>query len=157
MGFKHCFWLRTCTFARSKRSLRYIYPLIRVIYNHYQHKHGVWIPAGTHIGPGLFLGHVGGIVVNGRAKIGRNCNLSHSVTLGQANRGSAAGCPVLGDNVFVGPGAVVVGSLEVGDHAAVGANSVVTKDVPPRAVVAGVPAKIISYNGSSGYINHTDW
>ncbi len=157
MGFKHCFWLRTCTFAKKNRSLRAVYPLVRAIYLHYQHKHGIWIAPGTQIGPGLYINHVGGIVVNSRAKIGRNCNLSHGVTLGQANRGNSVGSPILGDNVFVGPGAKVIGAVEVGDNAAIGANSVVTKDVPARAVVVGAPAKIISYKSSSGYINATDY
>lgn len=158
MGFKHCFWLRTCNFVRSKPALRRtLYPPVRAVYLHYQHKHGIWIPPMTRIGPGLLLVHMGGIVVNGKVKIGKNCNLSHGVTIGKTQRGARKGVPTLGDNVFVGPGALVVGNVTVGNDVAVAGNSVVTRDVPEQAVVAGVPAKVISYRGSGEYINDTDY
>jgi serine O-acetyltransferase len=65
--------------------------------------------------------------------------------------------PVIGDNVYIGPGAKIIGRVNMGSGVAIGANAVVTKDVPDNAVVVGVPAKVISYNGSKGYINKTDY
>lgn len=57
----------------------------------------------------------------------------------------------------IGPDAKIMGNIKVGDNAAIGANAVVTKNVPDNAVVVGVPAKVISYNGSEGYINRMDY
>ena len=158
MGFKHAFWLRTASFCRTRPALRRtLYPFVRAVYYHYQHKHGVWIPPATKIGPGLFLEHLGGIVVNGRAVIGKNCNLGHGVTVGQSNRGARQGTPHLGDNVFIGPGAKIIGGVKVGDNAAIGVNCVVVKDVPEHAVVVAGAGQVISYGGSSGYVNRTDY
>ncbi len=158
MGFKHMFWLRTTSFCRARPVLRRtLYPLVRTVYHHYQHKHGVWIPPTTKIGPGLFLEHLGDIVINSRAVIGKNCNLGNGVTIGQSNRGARQGTPQIGDNVFIGPGAKIIGGVKVGDHAAIGVNCVVVKDIPENAVVVAGAGQIVSYGGSSGYVNRTDY
>jgi serine O-acetyltransferase len=73
--------------------------------------------------------------------------------LGQLNRGPRAGNPTLGDRVLLASGAKVIGNIRIGDDCSVGANAVVTKDVPDRGVVGGVPAKLLSTAGSDGYIN----
>ena len=158
MGFKHTFWFRTAGFCRARPVLRRtLYPFIQAVYHHYQHKHGVWIPPTTKIGPGLFLEHLGDIVVNSRAVIGKNCNLGHGVTIGQTNRGTRQGTPHLGDNVFIGPGAKLIGGVKVGNNTAIGVNCVVVKDVPENAVVVAGAGQIVSYGGSSGYVNRTDY
>lgn len=105
-------------------------------------------PADCEIGPGLYIGHFGHLIINGRAKLGSNCNLSQGVTIGVAQRGSRQGVPVIGNRVYIGPNAIVVGGIEIGHDVAIGAGAVVTQSVPPLAVVAGNPAKIISYQGS---------
>jgi serine O-acetyltransferase len=132
-------------------------PLARLLLIRYKFKYGISIGHRTRIGSGLYIGHFGGIVVNVGAVIGKNCNLSQSVTIGVANRGARKGVPVIGDNVFIGPGAVVLGNLRIGNNVAIGANSVVTHDVPDGAVVAGAPAQIISYGGTDGYVDHIDY
>lgn len=158
MGFKHTFWFRSAGFCRARPLLRRtLYPLVRAVYNHYQHKHGVWIPPTTKIGPGLFLEHLGGGVVNSRAVIGKNCNLGHGVTIGQSNRGARQGTPHIGDNVFIGPGAKIIGGVNVGDNVAVGVNCVVVRDVPDDAVIVAGAGQIVSYGGSSGYVNRTGY
>lgn len=152
-GFAYLFWMRTCRYTRRHRWLRWVaYPFARWAFKRCRFRYGISIPFDTEIGPGFFIGHFGGIVVNGRARIGRNCNISHGVTLGQTNRGPRQGCPVIGNRVYIGPGAKVIGAVTVGDGAAIGANAVVTRDVPPGAVVAGAPARVVSMNGSTGYV-----
>jgi serine O-acetyltransferase len=117
----------------------------------------VSIPHAAAVGPGLFIGHFGGIVVNERATIGCNCNLSHGVTIGQTNRGPRKGCPTIGDGVFLGPGCTIIGMVSVGHNAVVGANAVVTKDIAENEVVGGVPARRLSDAGNAGYVDWTDY
>jgi len=70
------------------------------------------------------------------------------------NRGSKKGTPIIGDNVYIGPGAKIIGNVNIGNDVAIGANAVVTKDLPPFAVAVGVPARVISLKGSEGYVNN---
>lgn len=116
----------------------------------------VHLPADCEIGQGLYIGHFGPIIVNGRARIGSNCNLSQGVTIGVVQRGSRQGVPVIGDRVYIGPNAVVIGGVEIGNDVAIGAGAVVTRSVPALAVVAGNPAKIISYQGNFEMVNYLD-
>jgi len=118
------------------------------------YKYGIEIFPQTQIDKGFYIGHFGTIVVNPLAKIGKNCNISHGVTIGASQRGEKSGAPTIGDNVFIGPGAKIFGDIKIGDNVAIGANAVVIKDVPSGSLVGGIPAKIISDEGSSGYINH---
>lgn len=139
---------------RSRKLLRLFFPLAWLINHHQQIRFGIGISYKTSIGPGLYIGHEGGIVVSEYAVIGRNCNLSHQVTIGVSRRGARAGVPTIGDNVYIGPGAKIFGALSIGENAAVGANCVVTRDVPASGVVVGIPGQVISYEGSTGYINN---
>lgn len=112
---------------------------------------GVEMSARAHLGPGLFVNHSQGVVV-GAIEAGTNLTLSHRVTLGRGTGGNAgrmsADCPVLGDRVWIGVGAVLSGGLSVGDDAMVGANAVLLQDLPERSVAVGVPARVISSTGS---------
>lgn len=99
----------------------------------------------TEIGEGTILAYGGlGIVIHERCKIGKNCVIAQNVTLGGTSH--KYNVPVIGDNVYVGAGAVILGEVTVGNNVVIGANSVVTKDVPDNCVVAGAPAKIIKEN-----------
>ena len=156
--YKFNFWLRTCTYTSLNPSLKYtIFPVARLILEHLRYKLGISIYYPTKIGPGLYIGHFGGIHINFRCVIGKNCNISNEVTLGQSNRGQNKGYPVLGDNVYIGPGAKIVGAVKIGNNVAIGANCVVTKDIPDNSVVVGIPGKVISQKGSYGYINKIDY
>ena len=98
-------------------------------------------------GPGLSIAHYGCIVVNSNARIGRNCRIQEGVTIGTTNGQSEAA--VIGDNCFLGSGAKIIGSISLGDNVAVGAGAVVVKSFTENNIsLAGVPAKIVSYNGS---------
>ena len=159
-GFKFSFYLRLCRYLYTATPRFVMYPLSRVaaiVLCHYKYKFGVTLSHATSIGSGLYIGHTTGIVVNDFAVIGKNCNLSQGVTIGQSYRGKRQGNPVIGDNVFIGPGAKVIGGIRVGNNVAIGANCVVIEDVPDNAVVAGVPGRVVSYNGSRGYVNKTDY
>jgi len=94
-------------------------------------------------------------VISPKAIIGNNCNLSCGVVIGETFRGKRRGVPVIGDKVYIAPGAKVIGGVTIGDNVAIGTNCVVTKDIPDNAVVIGVPGRIISYDGSIGYISRT--
>ena len=157
-GFPYVFWMRTCAYLRSSRFLRYsLYPFARFMLNRLRYKLGISISPDTRIGSGFYIGHFGGIVVNDQSVIGNNCNISQGVTLGQVNRGKYKGYPQLGDNVYIGPGAKIVGAVKVGNNVAIGANCVVTRDVPDGSVVVGIPGRVISDEGSAGYVNRTDY
>jgi len=146
--------MRLCGYARTGSLRRYlIYPPLKLLLLRYRYKYGIAIPEYTRIGPGLFINRFGNIMVNGDAVIGANCNITHGAMLGQLNRGPRAGSPILGDDVFLAAGCKVIGKIHLGDRCAVGANAVVTKDVPEDGVVGGIPARLISSNGSEGYIN----
>lgn len=157
-GFKYNFWLRACAYAKENSILKItIYPLLWIILRHLTYKLGISIPPTTKIGSGFYIGHFGGIVINHQTIIGKNCNISHGVTLGQANRGSRKGFPTLGDNIYIGPGAKIIGAVKIGNNVAIGANCVVTKDIASNSVVAGVPGRVISSEGTQGYIDNIDY
>ncbi|MEZ2345743.1 serine O-acetyltransferase [Terriglobus sp. RCC_193] len=96
----------------------------------------------AHIGPGLLIAHCGGITLHPDVVIGSHCDLAHHVTLGTRGVGSQ-GVPRLGNNVYVGTGAVLIGPIVIGDGARIAANSLVTRDVPAGTTVMGVPACIV--------------
>jgi serine O-acetyltransferase len=155
-GFRFTVLMRLTRLLHSHPLSRYgSYHLLAFLYHRSCVRHGLHINFTSDIGGGLYLPHALNIVVNRRCRIGRNCNLSQGVTLGASNRGERAGSPTVGDEVYIAPGAVVFGAITIGDGAAIGANCVVTKDVPDNGVVVGVPGKMISLDGSTGYVNHT--
>jgi len=114
----------------------------------------IQIPFGVTIGKGLYIGHIGTLVINSQTIIGENCNLSAGVVIGQGGRGANKGSPTIGDGVFIGVGAKIFGKIKIGNNVAIGANAVVTKDIPDNAVVVGIPAKILNYNGSKEFVRY---
>jgi len=113
---------------------------------------GVALPPNAEIGGGMQLGDGGAIVVSPDAHIGRDCHLSQGVAIVEDGRDGDVGAPWIGDRVFIGPGAKVLGAIRVGNDAAIGANAVVNDDVPDGATVAGIPAKVVSMRGSKGLL-----
>jgi serine O-acetyltransferase len=102
--------------------------------------HGLDIPASVSIGPGLYIPHPVGTVVTAK-RIGANLTLISGITIGMRNERAF---PRIGDNVFIGAGARILGGITIGDNVQIGANAVVLKDVPSGATAVGVPARIIS-------------
>lgn len=152
-GFRFMVLYRLCN--KFKR-LHPVGLISRIWYKRLQVKFGIQIPFTTQIGDGLFLGHFGSIVINSKVVIGRNCNVAQGVTIGQINIGDKKGCPKIGDRVWIGANAVVVGNIEIGDDVLIAPLSYVNFSVPAKSVVMGNPAKIVSDKGSEGYVNVTD-
>ena len=130
---------------------------IVLLLHRYGIRYGLGISRDARIGSGFYIGHFGGIFVNTGVVIGDNCNLSQGVTLGQLNRGERAGCPTIGNHVYIAPGAKVLGRIHIGDFVAIGANAVVVNDVAAHMSVGGIPARPLSDSGSEGYVNRTDY
>lgn len=127
----------------------------KLVLRHYQIKYGFQIYPETEIGEGLYLGHWGALVINPKAKIGKNCNIAQGVTIGQSNRGKNAGFPTIGNEVWIGANAVIVGNITISDNVLIALNAYVNTDVPPNSVVMGNPAQIIpNENATENYINH---
>jgi serine O-acetyltransferase len=103
---------------------------------------GIIIPARCKIGPGLYIGHAGLLIIHPKAIIGRDCSIAHDVTIGTLG-GGKMGVPVIGDNVMISSGARVLGPIRVGNNVKIGANAVVIKDIPDNATAVGVPARIV--------------
>ena len=97
---------------------------------------------GCEIGGGWVLIHGYGVVLNGYVRIGRHCTMYHGVTIGVAN--DLQKMPVIGDNVFIGAGAKILGGVHVGNHVKIGAGAIVVEDVPDDSTVVNVKAKIIN-------------
>jgi len=98
------------------------------------------IGRGAQFGPAFVLIHSYGVVINSSVKGGSNVKLEHAVTIGAEKDKS----PVLGDNVFVGAGAKIIGGVKIGNNVKIGANAVVLDDVPDGATAVGIPARIVT-------------
>jgi serine O-acetyltransferase len=102
---------------------------------------GFSIPENV-FGPGLAIVHYGTIIVNSRAKIGANCRIHACTNIGES--GGVAGAPVIGDNVYIGPGAKIYGDISIPNNVAIAANAAVGKSfLNENKVIGGVPAKEI--------------
>jgi serine O-acetyltransferase len=110
---------------------------------------GCVIGRGAEFGPGFVLLHAHGVTINGRVRGGARVRLQHEVTLGDDGHG---GVPTLGDDVLVGAGAKVLGAIQVGRGARIGANAVVVHDVAPDTTVVGVPARPVPRRARAGTI-----
>ena len=105
-----------------------------------------YISHSANIGEGFLISHVGGIVIGGGTKIGTNCDIRQNVSFGgnfNKKRKDGSSKPIVGDNVSVGAGACILGPVNIGNNVIIGANSVVTKNIPDNVIVSGIPAKII--------------
>jgi len=97
------------------------------------------IGRGANFGPGFVLIHSQGVVINGQVRGGERVFIEHQVTIGAERRMA----PILGSDIFIGAGAKIVGSVNIGDGARIGANAVVVHDVPAHSTVVGIPARVV--------------
>lgn len=117
---------------------------------------GITIGSTAVIGRRLCIEHHGGIVIHGATIIGDDCLIRHGVTLGNTGYNDPFGAPKVGDRVQMGAGAKILGRVNVGNDAIIGANAVVTHDVPEHAVVGGVPARMLSSRGATVAVDKPD-
>lgn len=104
------------------------------------------------IGKGLSIAHVGTVIINQTARIGENCRIHAGVNIG-TSAGASGQAPVIGDNVYIGPGAKIYGPIKIGNGVAIGANAVVNKSFEEDNItLAGIPAQIVSHKGSEGLL-----
>ena len=96
----------------------------------------------TKIGRGLYIGHPYGITINESVIIGNNCNIHRGALIGKENRGDREGVPTIGNNVWIGTNAVIVGNVKISDDVLIAPNSFVNKDIPSHSVVFGNPCII---------------
>jgi serine O-acetyltransferase len=110
---------------------------------------GIEISRHARLGPGLYIGHFGGITVGSGVVAGANLALSQNVTLGSWEKGEGPLSPRIGDDVYIAPGARVFGDITIGSNVRIGANAVVYGDVPENAVVALDPGyRVVSMRGN---------
>ena len=157
-GFKYIFWMRSCAFVYSNPILKLIFFLpCRLMLRHYQYRLGIGISYKTKIGPGFYIGHYSGIFIHDDAVVGKNCNINQGVTIGKKNGGAKAGSPYIGNEVYIAPGAKIIGNIKLEDGVCVGSNTVVTINCPKNSILVGAPARIISDKSSKDYINNIDY
>lgn len=113
--------------------------LYKVLYKIVQIVTGVELPCEVVVGPGFVIDHFGGIVISGYARFGANCRIRSGVVVGLKNVSDPC-APQIGDNVDIGAGAKLLGNITIGNNVAIGANAVVTCDVPDNHIAVGVPA-----------------
>ncbi len=126
----------------------------QIFYRWSSRRHGIDLSPKTQIAAGFYVGHAWGITVNSHAVLGKNINIHKGATIGRTNRGKYKGTPVIGNNVFIGINATVVGAIVIGDDVMIAPNSYVSRDVPSHSVVIGNPAQIIpNAHATADYVN----
>lgn len=136
------FWYKISHYFYLKK----YYFLARYICERAKRKTGIEIHPGARIGKGLFIDHGVGVVIGETAIIGDNVTLFHGVTLGGTGKEKGKRHPTIGNNVFIGSGAKILGNINIGNNVRIGANAVVLKDIPEDTTAVGVPVKIIVHN-----------
>ena len=151
LEIKYLHAFRRCKTAKSIFKIYYKLKLRTL-----SRKTQIQIPSSTDIGEGFYIGHCGRIIINPKAKLGKNINIATGVTIGQENRGKRKGTPTIGNNVWIGTNAVIVGNITIGDDVLIAPLSYVNFDVPPHSIVLGNPGKVIPReNATAEYINRT--
>jgi serine O-acetyltransferase len=117
--------------------------LYRMLFRYVRNHYGIELHYTVKAGRRLIIGHQGAIVIHDLAQLGDDCIIRQGVTIGASSHQKAWEIPVIGNNVQIGAGAMVLGKIRIGDHVRIGANAVVTTDVPARAIVIAAPSTII--------------
>ncbi|AGK95890.1 serine O-acetyltransferase [Clostridium pasteurianum] len=143
-GPKYIFYMRLANYF--KKTNKNLFRMILSIHlNRMSVKHGVEISYKSKIGEGLSIPHFNNIIMGENVVIGKNCTILQGTTIGSNLFKSRYKIATIGDNVLIGAGAKIIGPITIGNNVTIGANSVVTTDIPNDVVIAGSPAKIISY------------
>lgn len=128
---------------------------LKALFRLWANQRGLELTANQQIGGGICIVHGYNITINQNAKIGRNCNIHKGIVIGQVNRGAYKGTPTIGDRVWIGINAAIVGKITIGDDVLIAPNSFVNVDVPSHSVVFGNPC-IIKHRewATEGYVNN---
>lgn len=149
-GYRYVFYLRMCQAGGLRRL---VFSLPR---KHLSRQCGLEISPATKIGPGFYIGHPYGITINSDAVIGKNVNIHKGCTIGQENRGRRKGVPRIGNQVYLGINATIVGDISIGDDVFIAANAFVNRDIPDHSIVIGNPCSVIAReHATDGYIVNT--
>ena len=135
-GFRHICYLRWYQSG-------YLHQLARIVLRQSTYHLSLDIHSNTQIGAGFVLHHPYNIAVNGKAVLGENVTLYHGCTIGAEFRGMRAGNPTLGNNVWVGSNACIVGDINIGNDVLIAPLTFVNFDVPDHSIVIGNPGRII--------------
>lgn len=151
-GLKFIIVFRCLQNYRNKNKFLFFFFLF--FYRYYKIKYSIDISFRAKIGRGLYIGHFGNIVIHGDSVLGDFCNLSQGVTIGVINHGKNKGVPTIGNSVFLGPGACVLGKIYISDYVTIGANSVINFNVPEKSTVLPSPSFIVNKDLSKFYIHN---
>lgn len=138
-SFWALFWYRITHYLYVHKH----YFLARYLSERTKRKTGIEIHPGAQIGQSLFIDHGIGVVIGETTIIGDNVTLFHGVTLGGTGKDKGKRHPTIGNNVFIGSGAKVLGNIVIGDNVKIGANAVVLKNIPNNTTAVGVPVRTI--------------
>lgn len=138
---------RLCSFLKEKKLLLPMYMIVRFLYNRDCRKCSCDIPSHTIIGGGFVIPHTWGVVINSNTVIGENCTILSGVVIGK----NETGVPTIGNNVFIGAGALLIGNIKIGNNAVIGAGAIVTHDVPDDATVVCESAKVIKIRSKKNF------
>jgi serine O-acetyltransferase len=151
-GFVYFIFFRGVQFFSAYNPMWYVSRFFLWIFSY---RFGFQIPYKVDIGFGLLIAHFGTVIINQDVKIGRNCNISPNVVIGQTNRGLKIGVPEIGDEVWIGTGSVIVGNIKIGSNVLISPNSFVNFDIPSNSIVIGSPMRIVnSVTATLHYINN---
>lgn len=136
-SYRHAHW-----FYKHK-----MFTIARIISQFARFRTGIEIHPGAKIGKGLFIDHGMGVVIGETAEIGDNCLIYQGVTLGGTGKEKGKRHPTIGNNVMIGSGAKVLGPFKIGNNVKIASGAVVLEPIPDNCTAAGVPARIVRYNG----------
>lgn len=161
-NYRACLTLRLCQWARTSRSgRRFVLPFARLAHRVATGLACIDLPWNVEAGAGLAITHGWGLVVAPGTRIGRNVTLFHGVTLGRRDRLAPTGVrttgfPVIEDAVWIGPHAVIVGDVRIGEGSRIAAGAFVTEDVAAYSVVVGNPAVVVRSGCTPDVMNRAD-
>lgn len=150
-GFRYTYFMRKIMSHKAVSLAGLFFRIMKRLFTY----RGYHISNEAVIGPGFSLYHRGTVYI-GPIKIGKNCTVSHNVVIGRSLKKGIIGRPTLGDNVWIGTGAVVVGPIDIGNDVLIAPNAFVNFDIPDHSLVIGNPGKIIpKENPTKHYITNT--
>jgi serine O-acetyltransferase len=150
--FRMCQAILKIRVAIVRLPLKFI--VVLVLYRFLSIVLGIFIHLDARIGRGFYIGHFGGIFI-GPVRIGNCCNISQGVIIGQGMVGKLReGLPTIGDRVYMAPGANIFGQIAIGNDVSIGANAVVSKNIPDNSIVVGNPGRIVGQQATNVYIHN---